>query len=78
MLVHAAGSPRAFSGETLEFDSVDRRFAAMAAAALVAFIAVVVWAWLSWAPQANPARGLHVHGFSGESAARAAPMRRNG
>jgi hypothetical protein len=38
----------------------------------------VVWAWLSWAPQANPARGLHVHGISGEAAARAAPMRRNG
>jgi hypothetical protein len=36
MLVHA-GSSKAFSGETLDFDSVDRCFAAMAAAALVAF-----------------------------------------
>jgi hypothetical protein len=50
MLVNA-GSPRAlvdhgFSGETLDFDYVDRRFAVMAAAAFVQFIAVVVWAWL--------------------------------
>ena len=77
MLVHA-GSPRAFSGDALDFDSVDRCFAAMAAAGFVTFIAVVVWAWPSWAPQANPASGLHVHGFSGETTARAAPMRRNG
>jgi hypothetical protein len=77
MLVQA-GSPRAYSGDTLEFDSVDRCFAAMAAAGFVGFIAVVVWAWLSWAPQANPAGGLHFHGFSGETTARAAPMRRNG
>jgi hypothetical protein len=51
MLVRA-GSPRAlgvrgFSGEPPDFDSVDRRFAAMAAAGFVQFIAVVVWAWLS-------------------------------
>ena len=56
MLVNA-GSPRAmgvhgFSGETrddfLDFDSVDRRLAAMAAAGFVQFIAVVVvWMWLS-------------------------------
>ena len=30
-------------GETLDFDSVDRCFAAMAAAAFVGLIAVVVW-----------------------------------
>jgi hypothetical protein len=47
-----AGSPRAlgvhgFSGETLDFDSVDRCFAAMAAAGFVGFIAVMVWVWLS-------------------------------
>jgi hypothetical protein len=41
MLVQA-GSPRAYSGDTLEFDSVDRCFAAMAAAGFVGFIAVVV------------------------------------
>jgi len=50
MLVHA-GSPRAldvhgFSGQTLDFDSVDRCFAKMAAAGFVGFIAVVVWMWL--------------------------------
>ena len=39
MLVHA-GSP---SGGTFEFDSVDRCFAKMAAAAFVALIAVAVW-----------------------------------
>jgi len=63
MLVHA-GSP---SGETFEFDSVDRCFAKMAAAAFVALIAVAVWTWLSLgnggrplAPQAG--RGIqHVH-----------------
>jgi hypothetical protein len=77
MLVHAG--PKALDAQTLDFDSVDRvGFAAMAAAGFVGFIAVVVWAWLSWAPQANPAGGLHVHGFSGETTARAAPMRRNG
>jgi hypothetical protein len=41
-----AGSSRAF-GETLDFDSVDRCFAAMAAAGFVGFIADVVWMWLS-------------------------------
>jgi hypothetical protein len=51
MLVHT-GIPRALgghglSGETLEFDSVDRLFAKMAAAGFVGFIAVVVWMWLS-------------------------------
>jgi hypothetical protein len=43
MLVHA-GSP---SEETFGFDSVDRCFAKMAAAAFVALIAVAVWMWLS-------------------------------
>ena len=47
-----ADSPKAldvhgFSGEAFEFDSVDRCFAAMAAAGFVGFIAVLVWAWLS-------------------------------
>jgi hypothetical protein len=51
MLVHAA-SPRAlavdgFTGETLDFDSVDRCFAKMAAAGFVQLIAVLVWMWLS-------------------------------
>ena len=51
MLVHA-GSPRAldvhgFSGlETLDFDSVDRCFAKMAAAGFVGLIAVAAWMWL--------------------------------
>jgi hypothetical protein len=52
MLVHA-GTPKAFvvhgySGETLDFDSVDRvGFAAMAAAGFVGFVAVVVCVWIS-------------------------------
>jgi hypothetical protein len=51
MLVHT-GSPRALevhglSGERLDFDSGDWFFAEMAAAGFVAFIAVVVWMWLS-------------------------------
>ena len=66
MLVHA-GSPKALDVHGFNFDSVDRCFAAMAAAGFVAFIAVVVWAWLSWAsPHAKPARVLGVHGFSGK------------
>ena len=32
---------------TLDFDSVDRCFAAVAATGFVGFIAVLVWAWLS-------------------------------
>ena len=60
-----AGSP---SDGFLDFDSVDRCFAKMAAAGFVGLIAVVVWAWLSWAsPHVNPARVLGVHGFSGET-----------
>ena len=47
--------PVRFMG-TLEFDSLDRRFAAMAAAAFVGLIAVVAWMWLS-----TPAPGLHAH-----------------
>ena len=39
------GSPSAMV--TLDFDFVDRCFAAMAAAGFVGFIAVLVWAWLS-------------------------------
>ena len=39
------GSPSAMG--TLDFDSVDRCFAAMAAAGFVEFIAVLLWAWLS-------------------------------
>jgi hypothetical protein len=39
------GSPSVMG--TLDFDSVDRCFAAMAAAGFVGFIAVLVWAWLS-------------------------------
>jgi len=35
-----------FSEQTLDFDSVDRCFAKMAAAGFVGFIAVVVWMWL--------------------------------
>ena len=31
---------------TLDFDSVDRCFSAIAAAGFVGFIAVVVWVWL--------------------------------
>jgi hypothetical protein len=42
MLAHA-GSPKAFG---FSFDSVDRCFAALAAAGFVGFIAVVVCAWL--------------------------------
>jgi hypothetical protein len=38
-----AGSP---SEGFLDFDSVDRRLAKMAAAGFVGFIAVLVWAWL--------------------------------
>jgi len=49
MLVHA-GSP---SGETLDFDSVDRCFAAMAAAAFVGLIAVVVWMMASTSAAAS-------------------------
>ena len=59
-----AGSP---SDGFLDFDSVDRRLAKMAAAGFVGLIAVVVWAWLSWSPHVNPARVLGVHGFSGET-----------
>ena len=60
-----AGSP---SDGFLDFDSVDRCFAKMAAAGFVGLIAVVAWAWLSWAsPHVNPARVLGVHGFSGET-----------
>ena len=33
--------------ETPDFNSVDRCFAAMAAAGFVEFIAVLLWAWLS-------------------------------
>ena len=40
MLAHA-GSPKA-----LDFDSVDRCFAALAATGFVGFIAVVVCAWI--------------------------------
>ena len=36
-----------FDFDSLDFDSVDRCFAAMAAAGFVGFIAVLVWAWLS-------------------------------
>ena len=59
-----AGSP---SDGFLNFDSLDRRLAKMAAAGFVGLIAVVVWAWLSWSPHVNPARVLGVHGFSGET-----------
>jgi hypothetical protein len=66
MLVHA-GSPRVlgvdgFSGETLEFDFVDRRFATMVASAFVLLIAVVVWMWLTVDLMRAP--GLHAHGTS--------------
>ena len=47
-----AGSSRAF-GETLDFDSVDRCFAAMAAAAFVGLIAVVVWMMASTSDSAS-------------------------
>jgi len=60
MLVHA-GSP---SEETFGFDSVDRCFAKMAAAAFVALIAVAVWMWLSLGNGGRPhaGRGIqHVH-----------------
>ena len=45
MLVHA-DSPKAFDVHGFSFDSVDRCFAAMAAAGFVGFIAVVVCAWI--------------------------------
>ena len=62
--MHAGSSSDGF----LDFDSVDRCFAKMAAAGFVGLIAVVVWAWLSWAsPHVNRARVLGVHGFSGET-----------
>ena len=74
MLAHA-GSP---SGETFEFDSVDRCFAKMAAAAFVALIAVAVWMWLSLgnggrplAPQAG--RGIQLVHVTGDL--RSAPSR---
>ena len=75
MLVHAQ-SP---GGGTLDFDSVDRCFAAMAAAAFVVLIAVVVWMWLSLgnggrplAPQAG--RGIqHVHVTDDLRSARSRP-----
>jgi len=50
-MLDSIGSPSAmetlFDFDSLDFDSVDRCFAAMAAAGFVGFIAVLVWAWLS-------------------------------
>ena len=41
-----AGSPKALDVHGFSFDSVDRCFAALAAAGFVGFIAVVVCAWI--------------------------------
>jgi hypothetical protein len=46
MLVDA-GSPKALDVHGFSFDSIDRCFAAMAAAGFVGFIAVVASVWLS-------------------------------
>jgi len=46
MLAHA-GSPKALDVHGFSFDSVDRCFAALTAAAFVGLVAIVVWVWLS-------------------------------
>ena len=56
MLAHA-GSPKALDVHGFSFDSVDRCFAALTAAAFVGLIAVVAWVWLS-SPSPN---ALHLH-----------------
>jgi len=65
MLAHA-GSPKALDVHGFSFDSVDRCFAALAAAAFVGLIATVVWVWLS----APSPKGQHLHtATSAQSAA---------
>jgi len=54
MLAHA-GSPKALDVHGFSFDSVDRCFAALTAAAFVGLVAIVVWVWLSGL------QGQHLH-----------------
>ena len=54
MLAHAS-SPKALDVHGFSFDSIDRCFAALTAAAFVGLVAIVVWVWLS-GPQ-----GQHLH-----------------
>jgi len=59
MLAHA-GSPKALDVHGFSFDPVDRCFAAATAASFVGFIAVVLWAWLSFsAPQGSALHHTH-------------------
>jgi hypothetical protein len=64
MLAHA-GSPKALDAHGFNFDSVDRCFAAAAAAAFVGLVAIVVWVWLS--PPLP--KGHHLREISAQSAA---------
>ena len=69
MLAHA-GSPKALDVHGFSFDSVDRCFAALAAAAFVGLVAIVVWVWLS----APSSQDLH-KAISAQSVVDVTPLR---
>jgi hypothetical protein len=56
MLAHA-GSPKALDVDGFSFDSIDRYFAALTAAAFVGLVAIAVWVWLS----APSSQGHYLH-----------------
>jgi hypothetical protein len=67
-----AGSHKALDVDGFSFDSIDRCFAGLAAAAFVGLVAIVVWVWLS----APSSQGQYLHkAISAQSVVDATPLR---